>query len=77
MRICSDPKTNPAAQKLTELQHIDLLKNGLGVMDSTAASLCMDNQIPIIVFGITDKGNVLKAVMGEKIGTVVGRDNNG
>jgi uridylate kinase len=73
----SDPKTNPAAQKLTELQHIDLLKNGLGVMDSTAASLCMDNQIPIIVFGITDKGNVLKAVMGEKIGTVVGRDNNG
>ncbi|MGI6406905.1 MAG: UMP kinase [Syntrophaceticus sp.] len=73
----SDPKTNPAAQKLTELQYMDLLKNGLGVMDSTAASLCMDNQIPIIVFGITDKGNVLKAVMGEKIGTVVGRDNNG
>jgi uridylate kinase len=63
----SDPKTNPAAQKLTELQYMDLLKNGLGVMDSTAASLCMDNQIPIIVFGITDKGNVLKAVMGEKI----------
>lgn len=73
----SDPKINPAAQKLTELQYMDLLKNGLGVMDSTAASLCMDNQIPIIVFGITDKGNVLKAVMGEKIGTVVGRDNNG
>lgn len=47
----SDPKTNPAAQKLTELQYMDLLKNGLGVMDSTAASLCMDNQIPIIVFG--------------------------
>ncbi|MDD2554743.1 MAG: UMP kinase [Syntrophaceticus sp.] len=72
----SDPKTNPTAQKLTELQYMDVLKNGLGVMDSTAASLCMDNKIPIIVFGLTDKGNVLKAVMGEKIGTVVGRDNN-
>ncbi|HBG23212.1 MAG TPA: UMP kinase [Peptococcaceae bacterium] len=72
----SDPKTNPTAQKLTELQYMDVLKNGLGVMDSTAASLCMDNKIPIIVFGLTDKGNVLKAVMGERIGTVVGRDNN-
>lgn len=72
----SDPRTNPAAQKLTELKYMDLLKNGLGVMDSTAASLCMDNQIPIIVFGIRDKGNVLRAVMGEKIGTVVGREKN-
>lgn len=72
----SDPKLNPAAQKLTELHYMDVLKNGLGVMDSTAASLCMDNKIPIIVFGLTDKGNVLKAVMGEKIGTVVGRDTN-
>ncbi|MFY9140574.1 MAG: UMP kinase, partial [Thermacetogeniaceae bacterium] len=66
----SDPKTNPEAQKLTELKYIDVLKNGLGVMDSTAASLCMDNRIPIIVFGIKEKGNVLKAVMGERIGTI-------
>lgn len=72
----SDPKTNPEAQKLTELKYIDVLKNGLGVMDSTAASLCMDNRIPIIVFGIKEKGNVLKAVMGERIGTVVGRVGN-
>ncbi len=70
----SDPRTNPSAQKLTKLKHMDLLKNSLGIMDSTAASLCMDNRIPIIVFGIRDKGNVLKAVMGEKIGTVVGRE---
>ena len=72
----SDPKTNPEAQKLTELKYIDVLKNGLGVMDSTAASLCMDNRIPIIVFGIKEKGNVLKAVMGERIGTIVGRVGN-
>lgn len=70
----SDPRTNPAAQKFEELKYIDLLKNGLGVMDSTAVSLCMDNQIPIIVFSIREKGNVLRAVMGEKIGTVVGRE---
>ncbi len=72
----SDPKINPEAQKLSELKYMDLLKNGLGVMDSTAASLCMDNRIPIIVFGIKDRGNVLKAVMGERIGTVVGRVDN-
>jgi len=72
----SDPKTNPEAQKLTELKYIDVLKNGLGVMDSTAASLCMDNRIPIIVFGIKEKGNVLKAVMGERISTIVGRVGN-
>lgn len=72
----SDPKINPEAQKLTELKYIDVLKNGLGVMDSTAASLCMDNRIPIIVFGIKERGNVLKAVMGERIGTIVGRVGN-
>jgi len=72
----SDPKTNPEAQKFTELKYIDVLKNGLGVMDSTAASLCMDNGIPIIVFSIKERGNVLKAVMGERIGTIVGRVGN-
>ncbi len=73
----SDPRSNPDAKKFTELKHMDLLKNNLGVMDSTAASLCMDNEIPIIVFGISCKGNVLKAVMGEKIGTIVGRESSG
>lgn len=72
----SDPKTNPGAHKFTELMYMDVLKKGLGVMDSTATSLCMDNEIPIIVFGIKKRGNILRAVMGEKIGTVVGRENN-
>ena len=69
----SDPVTNPEAQKFTDLGYIDVLNKGLGVMDSTAASLCMDNGIPIIVFDLTQEGNILRAVMGEDIGTYVGR----
>ncbi len=69
----SDPVVNPEAKKFTELDYIDVLNMGLGVMDSTAASLCMDNNIPIIVFDLNKEGNILKAVMGEKIGTYVGR----
>ncbi|HPF20894.1 MAG TPA: UMP kinase [Syntrophomonas sp.] len=69
----ADPKTNPNAQKYTRLDYIDVLNQGLAVMDSTAASLCMDNKIPIIVFNLTVEGNILRAVMGEDIGTYVGR----
>lgn len=69
----SDPLTNPQAVKFTSLEYIEVLNKGLGVMDSTAASLCMDNKIPIIVFNLTENGNILKAVMGEDIGTYVGR----
>ncbi|MGI6435414.1 MAG: UMP kinase [Syntrophomonadaceae bacterium] len=69
----SDPITNPQAKKIDKLDYIDVLNMGLGVMDSTAASLCMDNNIPIIVFDLTQEGNILKVVLGEKIGTYVGR----
>lgn len=69
----SDPLKNPEARKFERLDYIDVLNKGLGVMDSTAASLCMDNGIPIIVFDLMEKGNILKAVMGEPIGTYVGR----
>lgn len=69
----SDPVVNPTAKKFDKLDYIDVLNKGLGVMDSTAASLCMDNGIPIIVFDLTQRGNILKAVMGEQIGTYVGR----
>jgi uridylate kinase len=69
----SDPMKNPDAVKFDHLDYIDVLNKGLGVMDSTAASLCMDNGIPIIVFNLTCKGNILKSVMGESIGTYVGR----
>jgi len=69
----SDPMINPEAKKFQDLNYIDVINKGLGVMDSTAASLCMDNEIPIIVFDLTQNGNILKVVMGAEIGTYVGR----
>lgn len=67
----SDPHVNPAAKKFDKLSYIDVLNKGLGVMDTTATSLCMDNDIPILVFGLDDPQNIIRAVMGEDIGTVV------
>ena len=67
----ADPKLDKNAVKYQELSYLDVLKEGLGVMDSTASSLCMDNDIPLIVFSFAEKGNVKRAVMGEKIGTIV------
>ncbi|MDH7478983.1 MAG: UMP kinase [Syntrophomonadaceae bacterium] len=69
----ADPRKNPDATKYKELSYIQVLNQGLGVMDSTATSLCMDNGIPLIIFNINQPGNILKAVMGEEIGTYVGR----
>jgi uridylate kinase len=69
-----DPKKNPAATKFKELTYIDVLKRNLKVMDSTAISLCMDNELPIIVFDLTQRGNVRRVVLGEAIGTTVGVD---
>lgn len=66
-----DPLTNPAATMFSVLNYIDLISKGLGVMDSTAASLCMDNRIPLIVFGLNKAGNIKRAILGEKIGTFV------
>lgn len=67
----SDPNINPNAKKFDTLSYIDVLNRGLGVMDSTATSLCMDNNIPILVFGLDDPDNIIKAVNGEKLGTLV------
>jgi uridylate kinase len=68
----SDPRLNPEALKYDRLTYIDVLKQGLEVMDLTAASLCRNNRIPIIVFDLTQEGNIYKAVMGQDIGTVIG-----
>lgn len=67
----SDPMENPEAQKFNRLNYIDVLKLGLKVMDSTATSLCMDNKIPIIVFGLNEPDNIKKVILGEKIGTYI------
>lgn len=70
----SDPLKNPQAKKFDRLSYLDVLSKGLGVMDSTATSLCMDNNIPVIVFDLTTPGNIRRVIMGEAIGTYVGRD---
>ena len=67
----SDPATNPDAKRFSELTFKEVLNLGLKVMDSTATSLCMDNDIPILVFGIAEPENIIKVLSGEKIGTVV------
>jgi uridylate kinase len=67
----SDPVENPDAVKFDELPYMEVLNRGLKVMDSTAISLCMDNDLPIIVFNITTDGNIVRALQGERVGTIV------
>ncbi|MDI7741692.1 UMP kinase [Lysinibacillus fusiformis] len=70
----ADPKTDSTAVKYDTLTYLDVIQQGLQVMDSTASTLCMDNDIPLIVFSIMNKGNIKRAVLGDKIGTVVRRN---
>lgn len=67
----ADPAKDANAVKYDELSYLDVLKQGLEVMDSTATSLCMDNDLPILVFDLTTSGNIQRVVCGEQIGTVV------
>lgn len=66
-----DPKKHADAKKYDTISYIEVLKQGLQVMDSTAISLCMDNKLPIMTFDLAKSGNILKAVIGENIGTLV------
>ena len=67
----ADPLLDPNAKKFNKLKYIDVLRKNLKVMDATAISMCMDNNLPIVVFDLTKSGNIKRAVFGEKIGTVV------
>jgi uridylate kinase len=67
----SDPDENPDARFLPELTHREALERGLKVMDTTALSLCMDNALPIYVFGLDDERNIVRVAAGEKVGTVI------
>jgi uridylate kinase len=67
----ADPLKNAGAKKYGELTYIEVLNRGLKVMDATAISLCMDNDLPILVFNLLERGNIKKAVCGERIGTLV------
>jgi uridylate kinase len=71
-----DPHKYSDAKKYDKLNYIEVLEQGLQVMDSTATSLCMDNNIPILVFGLDSPGNIKRAVIGEKIGTLVSNNLN-
>ena len=66
-----DPMLHKKAKMFKELTYIDVLQRNLKVMDATAISLCMDNDLPIVVFNLTKRGNIRKVILGEKIGTVV------
>lgn len=67
----SDPKINKDAKKFDKLSYLDILSKNLKIMDATATSLCMDNNIPLVVFGIDDPDNIVRVVEGERIGTIV------
>ncbi|MFC4811257.1 UMP kinase [Paenibacillus sp. GCM10023250] len=67
----ADPFKDASAEKFETLTFLEVLNRNLGVMDSTASSLCMDNDIPLVVFSITEAGNIKRVVLGEKIGTIV------
>ncbi len=71
----SDPVKDPRARKYDTIGYIDVLKKGLAVMDSTAISLCMDNNLPIVVFDVRGKGNIRSIIQGKSVGTLVRGDN--
>ncbi|MBT9258504.1 MAG: UMP kinase [Clostridiales bacterium] len=66
-----DPRQNPEARRFSHITYLDVLQQGLKVLDSTAVSLCMENKIPILVFQLLEPGNIRRAVMGEPIGTLI------
>jgi uridylate kinase len=70
----ADPRTDPSATRFSHITYMDALSRGLTVMDSTALTFCMDNQIPIIVFNPMEAGNIERIVLGEHVGTLVSKD---
>ena len=68
----ADPKRDPTATKFERLGYLEVLNRGIEVMDNTALTLCMDNDVPIVVFNLLTQGNIERVVMGEEIGTLVG-----
>lgn len=72
----ADPKKDPTATRYEHLTFMDLLNKGLQVMDSTATSMCMDNDTELMVFNMNEPGNIVKAMKGEKIGTIINREEN-
>ena len=72
----ADPKKDPTATKYDHLTYKQVLNLGLQIMDSTAASMCMDNNMELVVFNMNENGNIVKAIKGETIGTVINKEEN-
>ncbi len=70
----SDPKLNPNAVKFEHINYLDVIKKGIKAMDATAATMCMENDVPVLAFGLDEENSIIRAACGEKIGTVI--DNN-
>ncbi len=70
----SDPKVNPAAVKYDHINYMDVIKEGIKAMDTTAATMCMENDIPVVAFGLDEENSIVRVACGEKLGTVI--DNN-
>jgi uridylate kinase len=70
----ADPSKDAGAVKLSRIGYIEVLNRGLGVMDTTAISLCMDNKLPIVIFDLTRRGNIRRIIMGEPVGSIVSDD---
>ena len=73
----ADPRVNPDAVKLSHISYLEVIKQGLKVMDSTAITFCMDNELPIVVFDVLKEGNIHRALVGEPIGTLVSAKGDG
>lgn len=65
----SDPKLNPAAKKYDHINYLDIIKNGIKAMDATAATMCMENNIPVVAFGLSEPNSIVRVACGEKLGT--------
>ena len=70
----SDPKVNPSATKYDHINYIDVIKDRIKAMDATAATMCMENNVPVLAFGLDEENSLIKAVCGDKLGTII--DNN-
>ena len=70
----SDPKLNSKAKKYDHINYIDVIKNGIKAMDATAATMCMENNIPVLAFGLDEKDSLIKAVCGDRLGTIIDND---
>lgn len=67
----SDPKLNPKAKKYEHIRYIDIINNGIRAMDTTAATMCMENNIPVLAFGLDEENSIIRAVCGERLGTII------